>query len=66
LYFELKDSKDQNVVQTRLTVIEVLGEIGPDCRSSKRALDALLNLSKKDPSAQIREAAKKALNQIQK
>ncbi|HEY1859976.1 MAG TPA: HEAT repeat domain-containing protein [Gemmataceae bacterium] len=66
LYFELKESKDQNVVQTRLAMIEVLGEIGPDCRSSKRALDALLNLSKKDPSSQIREAARKALNQIQK
>jgi HEAT repeat protein len=66
LYFELKENKDPNVVLTRLAVIEVLGEIGPDCRSSKRALDALLSLSKKDPSSQIREAAKKALNQIQK
>jgi HEAT repeat protein len=66
LYFELKDSKDQNVVQTRLAVIEILGEIGPECRSSKRALDALLTLSKKDASSQVREAAKKALNQIQK
>jgi HEAT repeat protein len=66
LYFELKENKDQNVVQTRLAVIEILGEIGPESRSSKRALDALLNLSKKDPSSQVREAAKKALNQIQK
>jgi HEAT repeat protein len=66
LYFELKENKDQNVVQTRLAVIEILGEIGPESRSSKRALDALLNLSKRDPSSQVREAAKKALNQIQK
>jgi HEAT repeat protein len=57
---ELLNSKDDRV---RLAVVEVLGQIGPEARS---ALLGVNTLALKDPNAEVRAAAKKASQQIQR